>query len=704
MNAERRNARDPHRLHRRSRLRRLHRAVAACCLLLGSSCGGPVDPPAPPLDLLALDAASPVDLLSPDLQDPVDLVVPDLALPVPLDASEPSADLTRCGTPGEPCCGGTCTIGCCSAMGTCVQGDQPEACGRGGACAACPQAPGPHVAPSMCVAGVCTPGACLPGYGDCNGNLLADGCEADLSSDAGNCGSCGKACFKGNVCAAGTCPVFLEPLPAATIRLGQRIAPLDLSLLAHDGVAPYAYSIVAESAPQAVHATLAGKTLSSDWALRGGKNDVTVQVADAGKAQSRQKLSITVDVPIVKGPILGAAFSPFVAGQGPGMGKPVTCDQVAERAGMVAPYVSWGLRNYTATGGQDCFGSIVHQLGLKACVGAFLSKDLVANEAELKSLIAIAQRGEADCAIVGNESLYSGFLSPMQLIAYVDRFRAAVPKVPVTTAEPLGPILDNPQVVADLDFIAWHAYPFADGVAIGAAIERLNAEYDLLRVLYPGKDVQIFETGWPSSGPARGAAVPSLANAGAYLLDVQSWSRARNVRTFYFEAFDEAWKVAGEGPIGGAWGFFDETGVLKYGGADTFAGKTVADHWTCAGVVGGAGAPSIAYTVVPPLGSSDPIQGKVQHVNPGTFYAVTYIHVGGAGWWVKPGTTTRRTIVRCDGTFTTAYATGGNDVNADQISTYLVPANYDPPVVLGDFALPQALINNAVASVTVKRP
>ena len=91
-------------------------------------------------------------------------------------------------------------------------------------------------------------------------------------------------------------------------------------------------------------------------------------------------------------------------------------------------------------------------------------------------------------------------------------------------------------------------------------------------------------------------------------------------------------------------------------------------------------------------------------LSPGVYYAVTYIHVPGAGWWVKPGTTTRRTILRCDGTFATVYAIGGNDVNANQIATYLVPANYDPPIVLGDQALPRDLVNNAAASVTVNRP
>src|SRR5207245_11033446 len=53
---------------------------------------------------------------------------------------------------------------------------------------------------SGCAAGSC---ACLAGRGDCDGNP-ANGCEADLTTDANNCGVCGASCF-GAACNAGTC-------------------------------------------------------------------------------------------------------------------------------------------------------------------------------------------------------------------------------------------------------------------------------------------------------------------------------------------------------------------------------------------------------------------------------------------------------------------------------------------------------------------
>ncbi|MEZ4367784.1 MAG: MopE-related protein [Kofleriaceae bacterium] len=63
----------------------------------------------------------------------------------------------------------------------------------------------PH-AVSACSLGGCVL-QCLPGFFDCDGNY-ANGCEADLSADADNCGTCGQTCGGRNqtgTCVAGAC-------------------------------------------------------------------------------------------------------------------------------------------------------------------------------------------------------------------------------------------------------------------------------------------------------------------------------------------------------------------------------------------------------------------------------------------------------------------------------------------------------------------
>jgi hypothetical protein len=80
-----------------------------------------------------------------------------------------------------------------------------------------------------------------------------------------------------------------------------------------------------------------------------------------------------------------------------------------------------------------------------------------------------------------------------------------------------------------------------------------------------GKPIIVSESGWPTCGETRGEAVASLENAKFYLAEFLSWAQANEVRYFYFEAFDEPWKIAAEGPQGACWGLWDQQGNLKPG-------------------------------------------------------------------------------------------------------------------------------------------
>ena len=142
---------------------------------------------------------------------------------------------------------------------------------------------------------------------------------------------------------------------------------------------------------------------------------------------------------------------------------------------------------------------------------------------------------------------------------------------------------------------------------------------------------------------------------------------------------------------------------MKYG-SNVLAGATQADNWTCTTLPGGAGTPTIQLTSVPPLGSSNFLDGQVLHIAPGDSYVAVYIHVGSNGWWIKPYQTSPLTIVYCDGTWTTNIVTGGNDASADQIAAFLIPSSYNPPLLIGAQTLPADLYSNAVANVTVSRP
>ena len=57
---------------------------------------------------------------------------------------------------------------------------------------------------NACVGGSCAIGSCQAGYGNCN-NRANDGCEANLTVDRNNCGSCGTICASNKICDSGHC-------------------------------------------------------------------------------------------------------------------------------------------------------------------------------------------------------------------------------------------------------------------------------------------------------------------------------------------------------------------------------------------------------------------------------------------------------------------------------------------------------------------
>jgi len=59
------------------------------------------------------------------------------------------------------------------------------------------------------------------------------------------------------------------------------------------------------------------------------------------------------------------------------------------------------------------------------------------NKAELDRLIAMANAGQADVVVVGDETLYSGTLTESQLLSYIAYVKAgiSVPSVQVSTAD-----------------------------------------------------------------------------------------------------------------------------------------------------------------------------------------------------------------------------------------------------------------------------
>jgi exo-beta-1,3-glucanase (GH17 family) len=396
----------------------------------------------------------------------------------------------------------------------------------------------------------------------------------------------------------------------------------------------------------------------------------------------------------------GIDFSPYMDGQDPNQNRPPTLSdsQILSRLQGIAPYTRW-VRTFACGSGLQDTGMLAHSLGLKVAVGAWIDKTASDNLTQVQCLIDVLSKGQADLGIVGSEVLLRGDQSDSQLVAYMSQVKQAVPSAVVTTADTWATLLAHPSVIAAGDVVFANLYPYWEGTPEDRAVAALNTEYQSVVAAAGGKPVYVSETGWPSCGNVVDQAVPSPATASAYFLEFMSWARATNAPAFAFEAYDEAWKAAYEGPQGQCWGILDSGGHIKSGMAAPFHGQTVSDTWT---LVGGPGQPAIDFTSVPPIGSGSPLKGETWHIATSSYQVAVYIHVG-LGWWTKPTFANPTTPLNPDGRWTADITTGGNDTQADQVVAYLTPRSYSPPLLGGAASLPPELDQNAVAKASVTR-
>lgn len=202
--------------------------------------------------------------------------------------------------------------------------------------------------------------------------------------------------------------------------------------------------------------------------------------------------------------------------------------------------------------------------GIEVLAGAWLSGHRKADERELRALAAaVREHANIAGAVVGNESVLRGDLTPARLAARLDDARAAF-RVPVSTAEPFHIWMMHPELAEHVDFIVVHLLPYWDGIALAHGVDRVVAQYRILQARFPGKRIVIGEVGWPSAGPSQGEAAASRLDQGVFLRRMLQRLQAHGWEYYVLEAFDQPWKVRGERLAGAHWGVFDADGEPKF--------------------------------------------------------------------------------------------------------------------------------------------
>ena len=241
--------------------------------------------------------------------------------------------------------------------------------------------------------------------------------------------------------------------------------------------------------------------------------------------------------------LAGLAYGPYHAGQDPMTGVFPSDEELQADLLTLAPLTHY-IRIYSSTGPARAIIQAAEAAQVCVALEISLGSNPVANAAEMLAGEQLASNSAVHALIVGNEVLRSGDLSEEQLRTAIEQVRARLGHaVPITTAEQPEQWLEHPDLAKVVDFITVHIYPFWQGVTIDSAIDFLDKEYQKIERAFPGKRVVIGETGWPSAGPPHGAAVPGAENQARYLRAFIDWAQVHRVQYFYFDAFDEDWKV-----------------------------------------------------------------------------------------------------------------------------------------------------------------
>jgi glycoside/pentoside/hexuronide:cation symporter, GPH family len=261
--------------------------------------------------------------------------------------------------------------------------------------------------------------------------------------------------------------------------------------------------------------------------------------------------------------LYGLCFSAY--GQGQRAGDELQAAALSRRIDLIAAHTRW-VRSFACTEGHEVIPRLARAKGLKTVVGAWISHDRERNEREIEALIHLAEEGQVDIAVVGNEVLLRGELPEAELLTYIQRVRAAVPEdVKVSCVDAYYQFLERPALTAACDVLLPNCYPFWEGADIALAAQYLRRMHALVKAAGgEDKPVIVAETGWPSLGQPVAAAVPSRENAMRYFVDVQRWARGEGIKMFYFASFDEPWKLGQEGVVGTQWGLWDKDERPKY--------------------------------------------------------------------------------------------------------------------------------------------
>ena len=258
--------------------------------------------------------------------------------------------------------------------------------------------------------------------------------------------------------------------------------------------------------------------------------------------------------------LLCVSYAPFRGDQTPLVPTlQIGPEQIAEDLAQLAK-ISDCVRTYSIDNGLDQVPALAAKVGLKVIQGIWLGSNRLKNLAQIQTVVRLTREypGVISSVVVGNEVLLRGEMTAADLAVHIRSVKSQI-TIPVTYADVWEFWLRHREVYEAVDFVTIHILPYWEDFPIPArhAAAHVDAIRQRIGVAFPGKEILIGETGWPSAGRMREGALPSRANQAKVVSEILALAKRENFRVNLIEAYDQPWKRQLEGTVGGYWGLID---------------------------------------------------------------------------------------------------------------------------------------------------
>lgn len=265
-------------------------------------------------------------------------------------------------------------------------------------------------------------------------------------------------------------------------------------------------------------------------------------------------------------PLQCISYSPFYQGSNPtNPHTHISATQIEQDLRQLHQQFNC-IRTYSVGLGLDAVPAIAQKLGMQVYLGIWIGWLEQDNQQQIQRAIQLSQQypNTIKALIVGNEVLLRGEQKPAAMQRYFHSIKQRT-NTPISYADVWEFWRQHQALQEDVDFVTVHILPYweNDPVAIQQANQHIANVMQRLQQSFD-KPILIGETGWPSQGRQRFGAQPGVRNQAIYLQNFLQLAQQKHWQYNLIEAYDQPWKRALEGTVGGYWGIYDVDGKAKF--------------------------------------------------------------------------------------------------------------------------------------------